>query len=158
MSAGTVPSSATGAHRMVTAYALVWRRDGSPGICWYIRYLTPDGFYGEVRYQSAGRYGGRQTGVSARLTTGDGERVAAILAELTETGPTDPGPCFALLGGYTKPGTLGQADVMFKYEPGAEAWCPRARRFLELHTILEAYLGEAYKQVTDLGPVANGGA
>jgi len=141
---------------MFTAYALVWRRDGSPGIVWYIRYLTPDHFYGEVRYQSAGQLGGRATGVSAQLTAADRGRVAAILAELTEAGPTDPGPWFALLGRFTKPG--GQANVVFKYEPGAEERCPRARRFLELHTIIEAYLGEAYKQVTDLGPAANGGA
>jgi hypothetical protein len=138
-------------------YALVWRRDNSPGITWYIRNLTPDYFYGEVGYKTAGSpMGGRATVVSARLTIADRERVAAILAELSEAGPTDPGPCFALLGRFAR--TLGEAEVVFKYEPGAEERCPRARRFLELHAIIEAYLAEAYKHVTDLGPAANGGA
>jgi hypothetical protein len=48
--------------------------------------------------------------------------------------------------------------VVFKYVPGAEVRCPRAGRFLELHAIIEAYLAEAYAQVTDLGPATSGGA
>lgn len=133
---------------MSPVFALVWRRDGSPGICWYIRYVGPDGFYGEVRRQSADpRGGGRATGVSRRLSAADGERVATILAEFAELTPTEPGPCFALLGRYTE--SLGQGVVVFKYEPGAEADCPRARRFLELHAIIESYLAGAYAQVVE---------
>jgi hypothetical protein len=135
---------------MSHAYRLIWRRDGSPGIRWYIRGLSPDGFYGEVGYRSPGpRAGGRVQGVGAHLTADDGERVAAILAELTAAGPTDPGPCFALLSRYT--GTLGQDEVVFKYDLGAEGSCPRARRFLELHSIIEAYLGGAYSQIAEPG-------
>jgi hypothetical protein len=76
-----------------------------PGIVWYIRYLTPEGFYGEVRYQPTDTSRGRATGVSAQLTAADAGRVAAILAELSAAGPTELGPCFALLGRYTQPGT-----------------------------------------------------
>lgn len=137
--------------RTSPAYALVWRRDGSPGIRWYIRCLSPDGFYGEVRRQAADpREVGRATGVSHRLSAADGERVAAILADPSAAGATNPGPCFALLGRYAE--TLGQSEVMFEYEPGAEASCPRARRFLELHAVIEAYLAEAYVRVAE--PVA----
>lgn len=126
--------------------ALVWRRDGSPGIVWYLRCLGPDGFYGEVRWQPAAPpEGGRATGVSHHLSAPDAERVAAILADLSAAGPTDPGPCFALLGHWAE--TLGRSEVMFKYDLGAEASCPRARRFLEMHAILEAYLAEAYAQI-----------
>lgn len=129
-------------------YSLVWRRDGSPGIVWYLRCLGPDGFYGEVRRQPAApRTGGRATGVNHHLSAADAERVAAILADLSATGTTEPGPCFALLGLWTE--TLGQSEVVFKYELGAEASCPRARRFLELHTILESYLSEAYSQIAE---------
>jgi hypothetical protein len=133
---------------MTPMYALVWRRDGSPGISWYIRCLGHDGFYGEVRYNSPGPHaGGRATGVGRHLTAADGKRVAAILTKLSAAGPTDPGPCFALLGSYTE--TLGQAVVVFKYELGAETSCPRARLFLELHSIIEAYLSEAYAQIAE---------
>lgn len=132
------------------AYALVWRRDGSPGIGWNLRYLNHDGFYGVVRYLGRGpQPGGRSTGVSQHLTPADGERVAAILAELSQGEPTEPGPCFAILVRYTV--TVGQGEVLFKYEPGAEAACHRARRFLELHSIIETYLGEVYSQI---GPPA----
>jgi hypothetical protein len=135
-------------------YALVWRRDGSPGICWYIRCLGPEGFYGEARYRPPElNASGRTTGVRGHLTATDGERVAAILAELSAAGPTEPGPCFALLARYTE--TLGQGEVVFKYELGAEASCSRARRFLELHSIIEAYLGEAYTQIAEQGAAAD---
>lgn len=127
-------------------YALVWRRDGSPGIVWYLRCLGPDGFYGEVRWQPADPHkGGRATGVNHLLLAADAERVAVILAELSAAGTTEPGPCFALLGHWTE--SLSQSEVVFKYELGAEASCPRARRFLELHAILEGYLSEAYTQI-----------
>jgi hypothetical protein len=133
---------------MTPAYALVWRRDGSPGVGWYIRCLTPDGFYGEVRYQSPDpRADGLATAARGHLTAGDGERVAAILAELSAAGPVDPGPCFALLGSLP----LGQGAVVFKYDLGAEATCPQARLFLELHSIIEAYLDEAYAQIAERG-------
>jgi hypothetical protein len=133
---------------MRPAYALVWRRDGSPGICWYIRYLAPDGFYGEVRYRPPDPSAeGRVTGVRGHLKAIDAERVAGILDELSAAKPTEPGPCFALLAGYTS--TLGQAEVVFKYELGAEASCSPARRFLELHSIIEGYLGEAYAQIAE---------
>jgi hypothetical protein len=125
--------------------ALVWRRDGSPGIHWYIRCLSPDGFYGEVGYRSPeARAEDRVTGVRGTLTAANRERVAAILTELSAAGTTDPGACFALLGSYTE--TLGQGIVVYKYDLGAEASCPRARLFLELHSIIEAYLGDAYDQ------------
>jgi hypothetical protein len=131
---------------MEPAFALVWRRDSSPGIRWYIRRVGPDGFYGEVRYHPpAPTKGGRAMTVSHRLAAEDGERVAAILAEFAETAPLEPGPCFALLGRYTE--SLGQSEVVFKYEPGAEAECPRARRFLELHAVIESYLAGAYSQI-----------
>jgi hypothetical protein len=58
-------------------------------------------------------------GVSHRFVAADGERVAAILGEFAEVTPTEPGLCFALLGRYTE--SLGQSEVVFKYEPGAEA-------------------------------------
>jgi hypothetical protein len=138
---------------MTSTYVLVWRRDGSPGIVWYLRALNPDGFYGEIRRQPPDpRFTGRATGVQNRFTDADRERVADILAELSAAGPTDPGPCFALLGRYTE--TLGQSEIVFKYDPGAEASCPRARRFLELHTIIETYLAEAYAQITEQGAKA----
>ncbi len=133
---------------MAPVYALVWRRDGSPGTHWYIRCLGPDGFYGEVGYRSPkSRTGGRVTAARGALTTADRERVAAILTDLSSAGPTEPGPCFALLGRFTE--SLGEAEVVFKYELGMEATCPRARRFLELHTIIEAYLAEAYAQIAE---------
>src|SRR4051812_18023334 len=92
---------------MTPAHALVWRRDGSPGIRWYLRYLNPEGFYGEVHYPSPDPpASGRATGARGRLTAADGERVGAILAELSAAGPTDPGPCFALLGRYTQRGEI----------------------------------------------------
>jgi hypothetical protein len=139
---------------MAPSYALVWRRDGSPGICWYIRYLAPDGFYGEVRYHPPdARVGGRATGVRAHLTAADGERVAAILADLSAAGPTAPGPCFALLGRYTE--TLGQGEVVFKYDLGSETSCPRASRFLELHRVIEGYMGEAYANITNPNTTAH---
>jgi hypothetical protein len=139
---------------MRLAYALVWRRDGSPGIRWYIRCLGPDGFHGEVRYQSPDpSAGGRAMGVRGHLTATDAERVAAILAELSASGPIEPGPCFALLGRYTK--TLGQSEIVFKYERGAEVNCSLARRFLELHSIIEAYLCEAYAQIAEPGAAAD---
>jgi len=142
---------------MTPAYALVWRRDGSPGIRWYIRRLGLDGFYGEVRYKSPDPHAaGRATGVRGLLTAPDGERVAAILAELSAAGPTDPGPCFALLGSYTE--SLGQSVVVFKYQLGAESSCPLARRFLELHSIIEGYLVEAYAQIAEPGATGDGGA
>ena len=141
---------------MIPAFALVWRRDGSPGIVWYIRRLGPDGFYGEVRRQVADHQeGGLATGVSHRLSAADGERVAAILAEFAEVTPLPPGPCFALLGRYTK--SLGQGEVVFKYEPGAEAGCPQARRFLELHAVVESYLAAAYSQIAEPGAAADTG-
>lgn len=131
---------------MGAAFALVWRRDGSPGIRWYIRRLDPDGFYGEVRYHlPAPSTGGRAMGVSHRFAAADGERVAAILAEFAEVMPTEPGRCFALLARYTE--SLGQSEVVLKYEPGAEASCPQARRFLELQVIVEAYLAEECAQL-----------
>jgi hypothetical protein len=139
---------------MDPAYALVWRRDGSPGIGWYIRHLGPEGFYGEVSYHPPDpSAGGRATGVQGHLTAIDTERVAAILAELSAAGPTEPGLCFALLARYTE--TLGQGEVVFKYELGAEASCSRARRFLELHAIIEAYLDEAYAQIAEPVPAAD---
>jgi hypothetical protein len=52
-----------------------------------------------------------------------------------------------LLGRYTK--SLSQSEVVFKYEPGAEAACPRARRFLELHAIIESYLAGEYEQIAE---------
>lgn len=130
------------------AHALVWRRDGSPGISWYIRLLSADGFYGEVHnHPPAPSTSGRAMGVSHRFAALDGERVAAILAEFAEVVPTESGPCFALLGRYTE--SLGQGVVVFKYEPGAEADCPQARRFLELHAIIESYLAEAYAHIAE---------
>lgn len=134
------------------AYALVWRRDGSLGVSWYFRHLGADGFYGEVHNHSpAPSTSGRAVGVSHRFAAGDRERVAAILAEFAEVVPTEPGPCFALLGRYTE--SLGQGEVVFKYEPGVEADCPQARRFLELHAIIASYLAEEYAQIADPGAV-----
>ena len=141
---------------MRPAFALVWRRDGSPGIVWYIRHLGPSGFYGEVRRQVAEHQeGGCAVGVSHRLSPTDGERVAAILTEFAEVAPLAPGPCFALLGRYTE--SLGQAVVVCKYDPGSEVVCPLARRFLELHVIVESYLAEAYAQIAEPGAAADGG-
>jgi hypothetical protein len=132
---------------MALLYALVWRRDRSPGISWYIRCLAPDGFYGEVHYTPADpQAGGQATGVRGHFTPADRERVAAILAELSAAEPTAPGPCFALLGSYTE--TVGQSVIVFKYDLGAETSCPQARLFLELHSIIEGYLSEAYSQLT----------
>ena len=51
--------------------------------------------------------------------------------------------------------TLGQSEVVFKYELGAEASCPRARRFLELHAVIERYLAEAYAQIAEPGAAAD---
>jgi len=130
---------------MTAAYALVWRRDGSEGIRWHIRSLGPEGFYGEVGYNSADPHGGRVTGVRGRLSVADSERVAEIIAELSTAGPTEPGPSFAILGRYTE--SLGQSTILFKYDRGAEEGCHLARRFLELHSIIGAYLGEAYAQI-----------
>lgn len=133
---------------MRPAFALVWRRDASPGIRWYIRSLSPDGFYGEVRYHPpAPGVSGRAAGVSHRFSAADAERVAAILAEFAEVAPTEPGPCFALLGRFTE--SLGQSEVVFKYEPGAEASCPQARRFLDLQAIVEVYLAEECAQIAE---------
>ncbi|MDZ4684604.1 MAG: hypothetical protein SH850_05895 [Planctomycetaceae bacterium] len=141
---------------MTPAFALVWRRDCSPGIRWYIRRLVPDGFYGEVRHHPpAPSTGGRAMGVSHHFGAVDGERVAAILAEFAEAVPTEPGPCFALLGRYTE--SLGQSEIVFKYEPGAEADCPQARRFLELHAIVESYLAAAYSQIAEPGAAPDRG-
>ena len=140
---------------MSPAFALVWRRDGSPGIRWYIRRLGPDGFYGEVRYHPpAPSMGGRAMAVSHRFAAEDAERVAAILAEFAEVAPTEPGACFALLGRYTE--SLGQSEVAFKYEPGAEAGCPHAQRFMELHAIVESYLAEEYAQIAEPGTDGGG--
>jgi hypothetical protein len=151
------PVQRRGANRMPYMYAFVWRRDGFPGIHWYIRCLGPDGFYGEVCYEAPEpRGGGRATGARGHFTAADAPRVATILADLSADGPTEPGPCFALLGRYTK--SLGQGEVVFKYERGAEASCPRARLFLELYSIIEAYLGEAYAEIGYPGAVADGGS
>ena len=127
-------------------YALIWRRDGSPGIRWHIRCLDAGGFYGEVRYHPPDpSAGGRAVGVQKRLLAAAGERVAAILAEFSTVEPIEPGPCFALLGRYTE--SLAQGEVVFNYELGAETSCPRARLFQELHSILEPYLRDAYTEI-----------
>ena len=137
-------------------FALLWRRDGSPGIHWYIRRVGSDGFYGEINvsyHPPTPSTAGRAMSVDHRFTAADGERAAAILAEFAEVAPIEPGACFALLGRYTE--SLGQSEVVFKYEPGAEAHCPRARRFLELHAIIESYLAEEYAQIAEPSYVPN---
>jgi hypothetical protein len=132
---------------MTPAYALVWRRDRSEGIRWYIRFLTPEYFYGEIGYNSSDLHGGRVIGVRGHISVADGERIKEILRELSEAGPTEPGPSFAILGSYTE--TLGQSTIIFKYDWGTEESCPRARLFMELHSIIEAYLVEAYAQIME---------
>lgn len=138
-------------------FALVWRRDGSPGFRWYIRRLDADGFYGEVRYQPrAPSTGGQAMSVSHRFAAADGERVTAILSEFAVVAPIEPGACFALLGRYTH--SLGQSEVVFKYEPGEEVRCPQARRFLELHAIIESYLADEHAQIAErVAAAADGG-
>jgi hypothetical protein len=131
---------------MYPLYTFVWRRDGSPGISWHIRWLDLNGFAGEIHYRPPPpTKEGRVAWAQHNWSVADKDRVAAILAEFCDVAPIEPGPCFALLARRTEP--EGQPAVVFKYELDAEASSPQATSFLELHAIIEKYLGDAYAQV-----------
>jgi hypothetical protein len=119
-------------------FALLWRRDGSEGVKWYIRGIRPDGtFYGEVLHTARRR----ASWVEGRLTGVDAKRCRDILDTFAARPALPPSTCFALLARWFT--TLGTAEVVFKYEVGDEEMSSDARAFLELKRLLDPVISEA---------------
>jgi hypothetical protein len=124
---------------MQPSFALLWRRDGSEDIKWYIHAIQPDGsFYGSIRHLARRR----ATGVSGTLSAEAAARCRQITARFHDRPTLSPGPCFALLARWV--GSMSHAEIVFKFEPGDEATSEDAREFLGLKGLLEEQISAAY--------------
>lgn len=127
---------------MRPTYTLIWRRDSSEGIKWYIRGIRPDGsFYGEVLCMARQR----ATSVDGHLPPDAWQRCQEILRLFEARDALLPGACFALLARWSD--SLGQAEVLFKYNLGDEVSCADAQAFVELKGHLEKEISKAYPRL-----------
>src|SRR5882724_3934085 len=127
---------------METNYILQWRLDESEGIRWFIRGIKPDGsFYGEVSYHnSTAPTRSWSTFVDGQLSPEDLSRCNAIFTEFSNSEFIKPEKIFGALSRWTK--TISKPTHLFCYEQGTEAKNLKARRFLELHEIIQKYVSE----------------
>lgn len=124
-------------------FALLWRRDGSEGLKWFIRSIRSDGsFYGEVLHMERHR----GAWVEGTLSSEDSVRCLEILETFATRQPLPAGACFALLARWFE--SVGSAEVVFKYELGDEAISSDANAFLELKNLLDPIVSVAYSNIT----------
>ena len=130
-------------------YAFRWKTDGSEGIAWYIRGIKPDAsFYGELRFDSPDPTKRKITFLEGKISKNDWLRIRDLLL-FFNTPVTNPGlhPCFALIAKWE--GTnLGNAQITFQYNLGDESKSEQAKRFLELHDLLEQEVSKTYDKIT----------
>lgn len=128
-------------------FALMWKRDGSEGIAWHIRGIKPDAsFYGELRFDSADPAKRKFTILEGIIAPEDWPRVQEILHSFS-TPIVEPGPCFAYIAKW-EGASLGDSQITFQYNCGDEATAEEARRFIELHDLLEKEASKSYEKIT----------
>jgi hypothetical protein len=123
-------------------YRLMWRRDGSEGIKWWLWRLTEDGaYFGTVHLITSEPHRGSILTVEGMVPQPEWRRGREILRELSSPDVLPPGPCFALLA---EAGPADQDRIFFKYDLGDEKRSRRAALFLELREILEREISKEY--------------
>jgi hypothetical protein len=123
-------------------YRLIWRRDGSEGIKWWLRGIKEDGsFYGDLFLISSDPSRCCGTSVDGVIPQEDWRRCREILHELSSSDPLPPGPCFALLA---EAGADGRDRILFQYHVGDEHRSRRAALFFDLIATLEDQVSKAY--------------
>jgi hypothetical protein len=123
-------------------YRLIWRRDGSEGIKWWLRGIKDDGsFYGDLRLISSDPSRRCGTSVDGVIPQEDWPRCREILRELSSSDPFPLGPCLALLA---EVGADGRDRILFQYDLGDEHRSRKAALFLDLIATLEEQVSKAY--------------
>lgn len=122
----------------------MWKNDGSDGIAWHIRGINPDArFYGELRFDSADASKRKYVLLEGSIPPGDWSHVQELLQSFGQP-ISEPKPCYALIVRWD--GTNDQ--ITFQYNLGDEVHSVEAKRFLELHDLLEKEISKSYKEIT----------
>ena len=130
-------------------YALRWKTDGSEGIAWDIRGIKPDAsFYGELRFDSSDPSKRKIAFLEGQIPKSDWPRIQELLQGFeTPVSDSSARPCFALIAKWE--GTdLGKAQITFRYNQGDESKSEQAKRFVELHHLLEKEVSKTYERIT----------
>ena len=128
-------------------YLFYWKRDGFEGIAWRIRGILPDGtFYGELRFDSGDPAKRKLTFLEGSISSEDWPRVQELLS-FFNTPVLSENPSFAIIAKWEGM-SLNDGQVTFRYNLGDEALSEDAKRFLELHDLLEKEVSKSYEKIT----------